>query len=46
MKPIISNLWITGYNRLRELMFSPVPLSPKNQLIHRDLYMDHELPLL
>ncbi len=46
MKPVISNLWITGYERLRELMFAPAPLPPKIQLIHRDLYLDHELPLL
>jgi hypothetical protein len=44
MKPVISNLWIAGYNRLRELMFSPTPMSPKIQLMNRDLYLDHELP--
>ena len=44
MKPVISNLWIAGYNRLRELMFSPNPMPPKIQLMNRDLYLDHELP--
>ena len=46
MKPVISNLWIAAYNRLREMIFSPTPLSPKIQLICRDLYLDHELPLI
>ena len=46
MDPVISNLWISGYLRLRELMFAPAPLSPKSQLIQRDLHLDYELPLL
>ena len=42
MKTPMSPLWTAGYNRLRELMFSPEPQFPRTQLFCRELCFDGE----